>query len=138
MLGEANMTLNEFVNLVGNQIPWERYNWDGELLSFDDTPTTDFNPEDLKNVFAADNDGGGWDGFAAAIVQLKDGRWVAWESFWGPTGSGFCCDAYGGDSNIYFAKTLLDAAKFGLSESARNLLNINLEKIDENRIQPIT
>ena len=73
----------------------------------------EFGPEDLSKVFAVNNRGV-WDGTAAAVVQLKDGRWVAWESSWGPTGDGFNADAYGGDANVFFASSLEQAIVYGL------------------------
>lgn len=58
---------------------------------------------------------------SAGIVELVDGRYVAWESSWGPTGSGFHPDAYGGTADILFAATE-EAARGALSEKARELL----------------
>lgn len=123
------MTFTKFCTEVGGQVPWHRINWTGKFLSFDDTPTTEFGPEDLDKVFAVGHrDTGSMDGEAAAIVLLKDGRWVAWESTWGPTGDGFCCDAYGGDANIYFSSSLADAIALGLSLDARDMLGLKIEE----------
>ena len=62
-----------------------------------------------------------WDGEAAAIVLLTDGRFCAWHSFWGPTGSGFSEDAYGGYTDVGFARTL-HAAEGYIKEDMRKLL----------------
>lgn len=111
-----------------SSVPWSRGSWHGSLISFDDTPTDDFGYEDVKECWKSWAYGvEDWDGECCAVFQLNDGRWVAYESWWGPTGSGFSEDAYGGDANIYFAKTKEDAARFGLSKNARESLGIILE-----------
>lgn len=103
--------------------PWHRGEWHGELVSVDECPTDDFTKEDVERVVAwkEDPSKGGWDGSAVGIVQLKDGRFVAWESWWDCTGSGFSRDAYGGDTDIVFARTA-EAAHAALTEKARELL----------------
>ena len=65
------------------------------------------------------------------MFRLNDGRWVAYESMWGPTGSGFSEDAYGGHVDIYFAKDKETAARFGLSKVARENMDIVLEEENE-------
>lgn len=125
------MTIDDFEERVNFQVPWRRRsdNWSGKLITLDDTPTTDFKREDIARVFAANMRGemGGWDGKAAAIIQLKDDRWVAWESFWAPTGSGFSYDAYGGDSNVYFGSTLENVIAYGLTNDGRDILGLDIE-----------
>lgn len=110
-----------------NEAPWHRHSWSGELTTTDDTATNDFTVEDVARVIAhgttAKDD---WDGKCAGIVRLKDGRYVSWESWWGPTGSGFCNDAYGGDADIVFSRTI-KAATLAISESARELLTWNTD-----------
>ncbi len=102
--------------------PWGRYNWTGQFVSVDGCPAHDFVVEDVEEVVAhGTTDRSDWDGESAAIVRLKDGRFVAWESDWGPTGSGFCCDAYGGKADIAFAMTKAAALSY-LSERGRDLL----------------
>jgi hypothetical protein len=102
--------------------PWHRSSWTGQLVSLDGAATDDFTKDDVAAVIAhgstPTND---WDGSAAAIVQLKDGRYAAWETWWDCTGSGFSCDAYGGTADIMFALTV-QAATEALSEKARELL----------------
>lgn len=101
--------------------PWGRSDWTGELVSADGCPTTDFAREDVERVvWWATTDEGAWDGDTAGVVQLKDGRFVAWEADWGPTGDGFSCDAYGGTADIAFARTQ-EAAELYLSEKAKEL-----------------
>jgi hypothetical protein len=102
--------------------PWSRYSWHGALTSTDDCNVADFTRDDIASVVAyGETNAKDWDGKNAGIVLLKDGRYVSWESWWGPTGSGFCDDAYGGDTDIIFSKTL-DAATKAISESARELM----------------
>lgn len=102
--------------------PWQRYNHDGAFTSTDGCDTTDFKKEDVAVVIAyGETARRDWDGKLAAIVKLNDGRYVSWESWWGPTGSGFCCDAYGGDAEVIFSHTL-EAATRAITESAREML----------------
>jgi hypothetical protein len=121
------MTIEEFNIKAGCQVPWTRGTWNGQFLSLDDTPAGDFKPEEIWRVLAVNNSGGDWDGFGAAVIQLKDGRWVAWESSWGPTGSGFSEDAYGGDANVYFSSTMEGAIMLGLTPVSRDLLGLDTE-----------
>lgn len=106
----------------GHDVPWNRGAWHGSFVSLDGAVTDDFVEADIERVIAFGtthpND---WDGSSAGIVLLKDGRFCSWESGWGPTGSGFSEDAYGGDADIMFATTA-DAARNGISERARELL----------------
>lgn len=73
----------------------------------------------------------GYDGDECGIAQLHDGRFVAWETWWGPTGSGFCCDAYGGDAIVMFGATL-KAVIPHISEKARE----TLQWFDAMEVQP--
>lgn len=101
------------------EAPWDRYAWHGQLVSIDGCDASDFTREDVDMVIAYGDTGADeWDGSAAGIALLKDGRFIAWESTWGPTGSGFSEDAYGGDADIAFASTL-KAALGHISEQAR-------------------
>jgi hypothetical protein len=122
------MTLAEFCDRACNQVPWRRGAWYGQFLSLDGTVAGDFKPEDIWRVLAVGcTEDGAWDGVGAAVVQLWDGRWVAWESSWGPTGSGFSEDAYGGGANVYFASSLEGAIMLGLTPSSRELLRLDTE-----------
>lgn len=101
--------------------PWDRYGWTGELVSADGCPTTDFTRDDVERViWWATTEETDWDGNTAGVVLLKDGRYAAWEADWGPTGNGFCCDAYGGTADIVFAHTQA-AAEAHLSDDAKSL-----------------
>ncbi len=101
--------------------PFHRNNWSGKIWALDDTPTTDFVLSDLKECLFSGDTGDGWDGKCAAICVLHDGRFISWETFWGPTGDGFNEDAYGGDADIFVSNNLIDAAMLGLSPEARRL-----------------
>lgn len=79
---------------------------------------------DVCDIIAAGATPEDWDGTAAAIVRLVDGRYMAWETFWGPTGSGFVDDAYGGDADLWFCATLDEAINFGLTDTGRSLLGL--------------
>ena len=102
--------------------PFERGDWHGKIWSIDNNISlSDFTIDDLDKIIIQGETGAGWDGYCAGIALLKDGRYVSWESSWGPTGHGFGADAYGGEAEIYVASTLLEAMKFGLTPSSRDL-----------------
>jgi len=78
--------------------------WNGEYISLDDCLAGPILTEDVAEVVHHYMNGDRWDGKEIAILKLTDGRYVGWETWYGPTGSGFFADAYGGDVDIYFAK----------------------------------
>lgn len=102
--------------------PFCRIGWHGRVVAargVDDTLPAE---DDDATIWAYVKDGDRWDGYVVGVAQLSDGRWMAWETFYGPTGSGFIEDAYGGDADIYLAASLDDVLAFGLTESGRRLL----------------
>jgi hypothetical protein len=101
--------------------PWGRCGWTGGLVSLEGCPAHDFTRDDVAEVIAWGSTGDEWDGDTAGIMRLHDGRFVAWEATFGPTGNGFICDAYGGDTDIMFAATEEIARRY-LGERARELL----------------
>ncbi len=103
------------------EAPWSRCDWSGQLVSLDGCPAHDFTIDDVAAVLGYGDTGGYWDGEAAGIARLKDGRYIVWESTWGPTGSGFSCDAYGGDADIAFAFSAGRALQY-LSERSREVI----------------
>lgn len=99
--------------------------WFGEFISLDGTPAGTITETDLAEVLHhGSTDPYDWDGTEAAVLQLKDGRLVAYETNWGPTGNGFYCDAYGGDANLYFARDLNLLVKTALTDHGRRLCGI--------------
>lgn len=111
------------------EAPWDRGRWNGRLVSIDGCDAADFTREDVDMVIAYGDTGeGAWTGTAAGIALLKDGRFVAWESTWDATGSGFHEDAYGGDADIAFARTI-EAAISHISEQAREPLKVRFVRI---------
>ncbi len=101
--------------------PWDRHDWTGDFVSVDGTDAGDFGRADVSEVIAWGDTGDRWDGNTAGIIQLEDGRFVAWEASYGPTGNGFCRDAYGGTSDLLFGATV-EAVRDRLSIAARELL----------------
>ena len=86
------------------EAPWDACSWRGMTgtiggLSDKSIPTA----KDVADVLFYFETPDGWDGDVWALVRLRDGRLCAWQSWWGPTGSGFCEDAYGGDAVVYFS-----------------------------------
>lgn len=98
--------------------------WHGSYISVDETEAGSISIDDFDEVLYQGKTLDEWDGFSAAVIKLYDGRLVAWETLYGPTGSGFSEDAYGGDANVYFAKNLSLLVKAALSDEARRLLQI--------------
>lgn len=106
--------------------PFYRGMWSGRCISVDGTDATVFPPDEalLAEVLAAGDTGDGvddWDGDVAAVFRLADGRFVAYETNWGPTGDGFSEDAYGGDANLFFGASEEAVVWFGLSMNGRKL-----------------
>lgn len=62
---------------------------------------------DVKQVIGHDG-GSDFDKSEIAVVELQDGRFVGWESWSDVTGSGFHHDAYGGDVEVWFARSLAE------------------------------
>ena len=103
--------------------PFDLYDgcWAGKILSVDGASAGDFTRDDLDVVIWAYETADGWDGEVAAICMLKDGRYISWETFWGPTGDGFHGDAYGGDADITAATTFENILQLGLTPERREL-----------------
>lgn len=104
--------------------------WTGGLKSLDGTEASQFTGADIATVLYSGQYGADeYDGAEAFIAELKDGRLVAWQTWWGPTGAGFSEDAYGGEADIWFAskenlsKLILQA----LDNQGRDLCGIPLE-----------
>ena len=96
-----------------------RYSWHGKIYSMDNTPIDDFSSDDLEMVVWSYETPDEWDGEVSCVCKLKDGRFVSWETTWGPTGDGFCEDAYGGDADILMSSSLRTAMVLGISEKVR-------------------
>lgn len=115
-----------------DEAPWNAYTWDGTTHSIGGVSETIPKLEDVDAVIYHGRTPEDWDGMEAAVVRLKDGRLAAWESVWGPTGSGFCEDAYGGDAEVWFApvselRTLLLQA---LTDKGRDVCGIPREGLN--------
>jgi len=124
------MTTNEIGIDDMHEVPWSRSSWHGELVSLGGCPASDFTRDDIARVIAwGTTDKDDWDGSCAGLVLLKDDRYVAWESGWGPTGSGFCEDAYGGDADVIFARHA-DMALREISERCLGMLVFNMLAVE--------
>lgn len=108
---------------INKDPPWHRHQWSGAVQAIDDgVDLTDPWPEPARygevpsNVARIVECGAtncdDWDGTCYGVVELSDGRFVAWESWWDATGSGFSEDAYGGDADFGIAKTEESARGF--------------------------
>lgn len=95
----------------------------GEYVSLDGTTAGPIQEEDVEAVLYHGDTGDAWDGVEAAILKLKDGRFVGYETWWGPTGSGFSEDAYGGDAKLCFGADLDTVARLALSDESRRLVS---------------
>lgn len=98
--------------------------WDGCLISLDDGPAGLFEADDIDAVLYQGEQGNDWDGTCAAVVRLKNGRYAAYQTTWGPTGSGFAGDAYGGDADIYFDSDLRRLILSALTDAGRRMCGI--------------
>lgn len=110
--------------MAGGVNPFQRGEWDGRIVALDGCSTADFFPDEVDLILAEYDSGDEWDGNVAGVIKLKDGRWVAWETFYGPTGSGFSADAYGGDADMFMATSLDILLRFGLTDEGRRKLGI--------------
>jgi hypothetical protein len=98
--------------LDGIDCPWHGRAGDGREESVDGTPAFCLAETDVAEVLWSFTTGDDWDGNCAALVLLTNDRgFAAWESSWGPTGSGFSEDAYGGGACVYFAMDEVSAAE---------------------------
>jgi hypothetical protein len=104
--------------------PLDRGDWEGRLVSVRDCPTTDFTEADVAEYLHEYQSADDWDGDVVGLWRLQDGRYVTFETFWGPTGDGFSADAYGGNADIHFASSYVDAVNFGLTDEGRRLLHL--------------
>lgn len=96
--------------------------WHGYAQSFDGTDCSLFEFTDIADLQLHACWGDEWDGNCAAVFRLHDGRWVAFETFYGPTGDGFYEDAYGGDADLTFGSTIDSVLRFGLTDEGRRVL----------------
>jgi hypothetical protein len=110
--------------------PFNRYEWEERFVSLDGTEASDFTIEDVAEVVASGETGDQWDGDVAAVLRLKDGRFVSYETFYGPTGDGFSLDAYGGDADLKFGATLEVVQRLGLTDNGRRLCGWTPEQFD--------
>lgn len=113
-------------NLTDGVNPFGEYNtWHGRYVSLDGCEAGEFTKDDVAEVIHEGVEGaGGYDGSVAAVLRLKDGRYVSYETFFGPTGDGFSEDAYGGDADIHFANDLTTIITLGLTDDGRALCKI--------------
>ena len=96
----------------------------GRLVSIAGCPVGAVFPEDVAAVVYHYADEDGWDGKEVCVLRLKDGRFVAYETFWGPTGHGFSEDAYGGGADLVFGWSLGDVVLEALTDEGRRLVGI--------------
>jgi len=130
------MTDKEKYELPGVDPFHGRYNWDGCIFTMDDTPTDEFTQDDLEEVLWSFDSGDKWDGEVACVCRLKDGRYISWETFFGPTGDGFNGDAYGGDADILCSSSYEAAVKFGLSPIHRPGAELAMKDITIKAVTP--
>lgn len=122
-------------NLTDGINPFNIGDWHGRCISLDGACAALFDKADVAKVVAEGVSGeGGWDGNVAAVLLLKDGRYVSYETFWGPTGSGFSEDAYGGDADLSFANDLETVVRMGLTDAGRELCKVELEPLQPTHV----
>jgi hypothetical protein len=97
------MTAGDLKLMPWGQCPSEFGDWNGRMRSIEGVPVGPVLEEDVEEVLYHSTSGDRWDGSEVAVLRLRDGRYVAYETDWGPTGDGFSRDAYGGDADLWFA-----------------------------------
>lgn len=127
------MTEDELHALTRGVNPFNRSDWSGHYVSLDGTDASDFSEDDVAEIIASGchPDGSDWDGNVAAVLLLRDGRYVSYETFWGPTGDGFSYDAYGGNADIHFASDLATVGRLGLTDEGRRLCGWAADAFDK-------
>lgn len=103
--------------------------WNGKFVDVDVDqelyPATDnIFPSAIDEIIAIDPDE------YVALIRLKDGRWIGWESWSDVTGSGFQGDAYGGNLDVWVARSARPIIAL-ISERARDHLVFATHPHDE-------
>ena len=122
----VKLSAEELENMTFGVNPFARGDWNGRFISLDGTPAVDFTIDDVQTIIASGQEGDEWDGTVAGVLQLNDGTYVTYETFYGPTGHGFSEDAYGGDADICFASSHKTAVTMGLTDEGRLMCGITL------------
>ena len=104
--------------------PFSRYDWSGEVVSLDETDADPVPEDSLYKLLVAGETPERWDGEVSGIALINDGRWIAWSTFYGPTGHGFCNDAYGGNATIFVASSPETLRQMALGAEGRMLCGI--------------
>jgi hypothetical protein len=107
-----------------SESPFSRGDWSGEVVSLDDAEDSFVSEDSLYRVLVSGESAPDWDGESCGIALINDGRWIAWVSSWGPTGSGFSRDAYGGNATIYVANSPEILRQRALGSEGRMLCGI--------------
>lgn len=118
--------MRKTIDLAHLEVWWkDGGRWDGGTRTYGDvSDDSGFGLDDVEELVGATKTPDDWDGVEAAVLKLKDGRYVSYESTWGPTGSGFSVDAYGGDAVLTFAPDLETIIRWGLTDAGRRLLGV--------------
>lgn len=111
--------------------PFRRSGWHGEIVAHGECDDGEFGDDDLLRVLAYHEDPSQWDGEVYGLVELRDGRFVAWVMTYHPTGDGFNADAYGGDADIHVATDLELLVRMGLTDEARRALDLEIDDDDD-------
>lgn len=112
--------------------PWASYNnWHDIRKSMDDSSTDLLKASDVEVLYQA-MEGDEWDGTVVFVGKFSDGRYIAYETSYGPTGHGFCEDAYGGDAEVWFGKDLNKLLLQALSDQGRRMIGIPAEGSETN------
>jgi hypothetical protein len=118
-------------NVTENDIevinPWNAATWDETLLTVDNASTKLPEISELQEILYQGSSGDEWDGTAVFVAKINDGRYMAYETFWGPTGDGFSEDAYGGDAEVWFGYNFKKLILQALTDAGRQLVGIPKE-----------
>lgn len=102
-------------------------NWFGSINAIGECSTDEPEISDVVEVVSHCETGDRFEGNSYAVVRLLDGRFLAWETWWGATGDGFFHDAYGGDSDVVVSMSLALICRLGISDEARSALDLGVD-----------
>lgn len=99
--------------------PFHMHEWGGSYVSLDECEAGPITEEDVESVVHLYEEGSGYDGKEFVVLRLWDGRYVGYETWYGATGTGFRCDAYGGNVDVFFANDYDLLMTMGMGDEAR-------------------
>lgn len=117
-----------FADFQHGDFPWDRGRWFGSFVSLDGAPATDLTWGDVEEVVWHGEHGDSDWTISGGVARLRDGRYCAWESEQGPTGTGFSGDAYGGTADVAFASKEVAALRHVSDSTRERMVRVALRR----------